>query len=132
MKFDRKSVRSGLIALFGVVSLCLGLGSPGGAQSRGDLRIVARGMTRNYDVRGKRIIVRGNNNHIVWRGDSPLLRVTGNNNRIEADAVRVIIITGRNNSVEWKRPYNGVAPRVSRKGGGNSVFFSGKSVTRRR
>lgn len=83
-------------------------------------------MNQSYNVNGKSITVRGDNNRIVWSGHTPLLRVSGSNNRIYADAARTIVIFGRNNTVYWKRPYNGRSPRVSRTGSDNWVMKSVK------
>ena len=82
---------------------------------------MGRRETSSYNVNGKRVTIRGDGNRITWSGHTPLLRVTGSNNKVYADAARVIIVSGRNNTVYWKRRYNGQSPRVSRTGSGNWV-----------
>lgn len=105
---------------------------PSGAQSgthkRGTLFIMGQRLNRSYNVMGKNVTVRGNNNRIAWSGYSPVLRVTGSGNRVYADAAHFIIVSGRNNTVYWKRRYNGKSPRISRSGSGNWVMWdSGKT-----
>lgn len=122
--------RTGLMPLSIALLLAALLASAGAQtskrqQNNSALLIMGQRTTRSYFVNGKSILVQGNSHRIVWNGHSPLLRVTGDNNRIEADAVRIIIVSGRNNTVRWKRRYNGQAPRISRSGRGNMVTFAG-------
>lgn len=118
-----KSLKSvSAIVCVAVASLMLAVSS--GAQTKPSKALVIMGQneTRSYNVNGKRITIRGNNNKITWSGHTPILRVTGTGNRVYADAARVIIVSGRNNTVYWKRRYNGISPRVSRTGSGNWVM----------
>jgi hypothetical protein len=86
-----------------------------------DILVSGDRMHRSYNAVGQRIHVRGTNHEIAWSGYSPLLRVTGSNNRVRGDAARIIIVSGRNNTVYGQRRYNGRRPRVSVSGTNNRV-----------
>ena len=105
-----------------LVSLTLAFPSEAQTKRSKALVIMGRRETSSYNVNGKRVTIRGDGNRITWSGHTPLLRVTGSNNKVYADAARVIIVSGRNNTVYWKRRYNGQSPRVSRTGSGNWVM----------
>jgi hypothetical protein len=80
-------------------------------------------MSGNYPVNGRRVRVIGNSNRIVLYGPCPSLYVSGLNNHVYTDSVRVVSLEGRNNRVYWRRLYNGRSrPRVSGATAGNRVL----------
>ena len=97
----------------------------------GEQILMGNNRRESISVSGKSFLVRGNNNVITWTGYTPLLRVSGNGNRVYGQAARVIVISGRNNSVYWSKRYNGRSPRVSRTGSGNGVNFDKNASPKR-
>jgi hypothetical protein len=53
----------------------------------------------------------------------------GTGNRVYADAVRVISLSGNNNRFYWRRLYNGRRPRVERSSSGPTTRCSGAAST---
>ena len=119
-------VRKASLAAAGL-ALVLLAAPPAEAQRSGRQRgalIVSgsEGLSRAYAVNNRSVIVSGNGHRIVLRGRCPSLRVGGTGNRVHADAVGVVTLSGSNNRVYWRRLYNGRRPRVERGGNNNQVL----------
>ena len=109
--------------MFGAFLLA-GVASNAQTKKHGDIVINAQNGTGTYYCARDAIVLEGSGNTIRWYGNTPLLRIVGDNNRVYSDAARAILIDGKNNTVYWKRRYNGSAPRVRKTGSGNTVALS--------
>ncbi|MFL5353497.1 DUF3060 domain-containing protein [Archangium sp.] len=65
--------------------------------------------------------VNGSDNTVTLTGDCKSINVSGANNKVKAEGVATIDVTGSGNEVTWKRAVGGKKPKVNRSGVDNKV-----------
>lgn len=65
--------------------------------------------------------INGSDNTVTLTGDCKSINVSGANNKVKAEGVAAIDVTGSGNEVTWKRAVGGKKPKVNRSGVNNKV-----------
>lgn len=65
--------------------------------------------------------INGSDNTVTLTGDCKSITVSGANNKVKAEGVATIDVSGSGNEVTWKRAVGGKKPKVSRTGVNNKV-----------
>jgi hypothetical protein len=79
------------------------------------------GLRRTYDCAGGQAEVLGNDNQLTLR-NCPKVTVSGNRNALTLEGpVRLIRVPGDDNRVNWSQGVDGQAPSVETAGSGNSI-----------
>jgi len=103
-----------------------------------DVTISANDQTTTIDCSASSVVVHGEDNNLTLRGECKKLKVTGNDNRINAitvnevevsgddnvinvETVTTITTTGDDNNISWKSGAGGEPPKISTKGDDNHI-----------
>ncbi|MCB0507557.1 MAG: DUF3060 domain-containing protein [Chitinophagales bacterium] len=79
-------------------------------------------LSKTIELSGENVVVSGNNNKIQINGEVKTLTISGENNEIDVESAKAIVITGDYNFVSWKKSNNTSGkPTISDKGGYNNV-----------
>jgi DUF3060 family protein len=98
-------------------------GAKGDEKPEGDkLEVSGTGGNATHRCTPKtEVEVNGNDNSVTLTGDCKSINVSGANNKVKAEGVATIDVTGSGNEVTWKRAVGGKKPKVNRTGVNNKV-----------
>lgn len=90
--------------------------------AEGKLEISGMGGNETHRCTPKtEVEINGSDNQVTLTGDCKSINVSGANNKVKAEGVATIDVSGSGNEVTWKRAVGGKKPKVSRTGVNNKV-----------
>ena len=98
-------------------------GAKGDEKPSGDkLEVSGMGGNATHHCTPKtEVEVTGSDNQVSLTGDCKSINVSGATNKVKAEGVATITVSGSDNEVTWKRAVGGKKPKVSRTGVNNKV-----------
>ena len=78
-------------------------------------------IKRTIDCKGGGVTINGDKNQVTLTGQCSTLKVNGNENIVNVEAVAEISTWGNRNNVTWRRGAGGKPPKISNPGTANNI-----------
>jgi len=85
------------------------------------ITILENDLSKTIDCAGGRVIVNGNNNSLILRGECQKVTINGNDNTINIEAVGTIQANGNENVINWTKGAGNQRARITDLGNGNLI-----------